>query len=491
MSWGDKKDREDTFRRFVIEESFYGEERKQQLRALSDLSAQAAEIVGELDGEYRKFEGLAGALPVRDAEALAAMAGRAVFYEITAGLIARGDCEPFLDILDAVCRRRGAPCGRADIARAFAAKEPLFRTEGALTRDECGTFWLKLISRLPPAQSASVEGEPEELAGLIALAESFYSEFAGDAALPPRLYERFAEHRLRFSLLTPDTDKLRDAIRRQDFSDYRLTNPYRDLLTASFPEPGRWWSAEKLASMDEEELLAETYRRDPALAVRMWRLLLDAAGERLGDRPAADRLLSLEIAGHCTRYEAWECGGRFDAILDELGRDDGFARQLYQSASLNGYQANLLIACCVRGRVPLMEHLRELLEQSPYLGELWPGGLSKWVLLLPENTLSTKNPRAKRPRTGPAPLEDAREYRCCSVRFEELAAEYAYLCGDPAVVPGDYVRVPFGRNGAERVGRVMRVGLYTSADAPYPPERMKEVLGRAAEPHPQAPRGEN
>ena len=452
-----------------------------------DVRAQMRSVTEAIDREINRFLAMLRALPVA-APQVQPLAERTVFYEITRGLIARGELEPFIQIVDSLRASHAVPCTKEDIAAAFHSETPLFQAEGALTETVCGSFWLRLISDLPASPFGNGEGYPPVLFALFFQAEKFYSDFAGDGAVPLHLDEYFARHHQRYSLLTPDVEGLKDVIRQQRFSDehYRFTRPYRDLLTASFPEAGRWWSCEKLACMEEEELLAAVYRKDAAMAVRMWRLLLDTAGDLLGKKEVADHLLGFELAGHCRRAEAWECGDRFDPILEELARDDRFARQLYQSASLRGDQMNLLIACCVRDRISLMEHLRELLRQNPCLTDSWPGGLPKWVLLLPES--GARGSERARPAAAPCAgafasaeptKDDAREYRYCHVALEGVGTEYAYLCEDSAIMPGDFVRVPFGKGNAERVARVKRVGLYTAADAPCPPEQAKKLLGRA------------
>ena len=71
-------------------------------------------------------------------------------------------------------------------------------------------------------------------------------------------------------------------------------------------------------------------------------------------------------------------------------------------------------------------------------------------------------------------------YHYCLVRFSGSGAALAYRTEDRTLQPGDRVRAPYGRDNAPRTGKVAAVGDYTAADAPYPPERTKLLLGRAA-----------
>ena len=72
-------------------------------------------------------------------------------------------------------------------------------------------------------------------------------------------------------------------------------------------------------------------------------------------------------------------------------------------------------------------------------------------------------------------------YQYCMVQFREKGAAYAYLTGGVPLEAGAFVIVPVGRFGAKRLGRVTEVFICTEQDAPYPPERTKFVLRRAAE----------
>jgi hypothetical protein len=435
----------------------------QQEQARRELREQVRAVAENLSRELDGFLTLLDALP--DGRALRPLAVKTALYEMTAGLIARGELlPPFLDVLGFLCERPDVPCGKGDVEAACSSGAPLYRTAGILTDAECGLFWQKLMTAL--TASPRGDGYPYAQNELLQKAEEFYFDFAGDSSVSLRYCEHFQKHLWELSLFSPDPAKLRETARQRNFSDDPYVCPCRDLMTASFPELRQRWSCEQLAGMDAETLLAAVYEKDAALAVKMWRLLLDAADELLQQPEVARRLLGMEFAGRCRRTKAESCGDRFDPILDELEKDEGFARQLYQSAALGENEAGLLAVCCARGRVSLMERLRRLLADSPFLTDIYPGGMPKWMRLLPADGSREDAPG------------DSREYRCCRVAVG--GGVYAYLCGDPTIALGDAVRVPFGKDNETRVGIVRGLELCTAADAPYPPERMKALLGRAA-----------
>ena len=71
-------------------------------------------------------------------------------------------------------------------------------------------------------------------------------------------------------------------------------------------------------------------------------------------------------------------------------------------------------------------------------------------------------------------------YHYCLVRFSGSGTALAYRTEDRTLQPGDRVRAPYGRDNAPRTGRVAAVGDYSTADAPYPPEKTKLLFGRAS-----------
>lgn len=70
-------------------------------------------------------------------------------------------------------------------------------------------------------------------------------------------------------------------------------------------------------------------------------------------------------------------------------------------------------------------------------------------------------------------------YQFCKVQFKENGAGYTYLTGGISLKDGDFVIVPVGRYGAEKLVRVTDVFICSAQDAPYPPEKAKFVLRKA------------
>ncbi len=82
----------------------------------------------------------------------------------------------------------------------------------------------------------------------------------------------------------------------------------------------------------------------------------------------------------------------------------------------------------------------------------------------------------------PEPAKKSAEigyYQFCAVQFKENGRGYTYLTGGISLKAGDFVMVPVGRYGAEKLARVTDVFVCSAQDAPYPPEKAKFVLRKA------------
>lgn len=80
--------------------------------------------------------------------------------------------------------------------------------------------------------------------------------------------------------------ELEAMVRRWDFTDNE--DAIRDLLLATFPEAAAYDEADDL---DAEELLGAIYEKNPDLAVKMWRKVLDMAQEHLQEPERAEYLV--------------------------------------------------------------------------------------------------------------------------------------------------------------------------------------------------------
>ncbi len=73
-------------------------------------------------------------------------------------------------------------------------------------------------------------------------------------------------------------------------------------------------------------------------------------------------------------------------------------------------------------------------------------------------------------------------YRYCRIHLDGIGMDFYYRTENEALQAGDFVAVPFGRENRERIGQLVSVTLCTAADAPYPPEKTKEILRRTERP---------
>lgn len=152
----------------------------------------------------------------------------------------------------------------------------------------------------------------------------------------------------------PDLAALEDAVARWDFSRYR--DGLRDFLLSAFPELEAGRSGEDLRALDAEDLLNPLWKQSPALALAVWRRVLDTAEARLQD-PAVAEYLLCDLPGNAPGE-----GEARELVLRALEQDEGFARQLFSSAHVGFLQEDLLRA----GKPALREKLTGLLKQNPY-----------------------------------------------------------------------------------------------------------------------------
>ena len=194
---GDYWDRLNSF--LITEDAYQAEEERNAREEQCDAAMADAEVVAvELEAEFEEFVSHLRALELPDGEAPEGEACRVMFREISAGLIARGEIKPFVIVVAALRSRCPAPFTDEELEYSFAWKKPLFEKVGVLNDRECGTFWLKIISRLPSVTDGESGGELDDL---LALAEKFYSDFAGEGAADIDLAGKFAAHRRRFAAM--------------------------------------------------------------------------------------------------------------------------------------------------------------------------------------------------------------------------------------------------------------------------------------------------
>lgn len=87
--------------------------------------------------------------------------------------------------------------------------------------------------------------------------------------------------------------------------------------------------------------------------------------------------------------------------------------------------------------------------------------------------------RQERWQIGSEEIDDATIYTVCGVSLYHTAQPYHYLTDDSTLKIGDSVIVPVGNREAR--GRIVSVGQYLSAAAPFPVSKMKKIKGRTTD----------
>ena len=436
------------------------------------------------------------------------LTGQAFLYALTSGVIEGGlwnrtvvtgsgvtvrrtAYQPFQMLVTAFSRTRKLPCSVDDIRRAALDRVPLFQEEGILQRRWLGRFWAGVISWLPRYSRDKIR--PDALYTLFRAMRECRGIFRGgeDAEQFDREYDALMDCWQEYSLLHPDETQALDALRSWDaahWDEERCECAERDLLMCRFPAEFRGLSIRELENWEAESELSEIYQKDPRLAIRMWRTLLDAAGPALKRQsPPRDDDAEDDEDALCPPPDLAELlvGEMFEVvdqpralipILDEL-EDDAFARQVFQSAYVGIFHENVLNACLKLGRTALRGKLLRLMDENPFRHE-------------PLELDEPEPPQAAEPWCGPVPKAPAApEYTgprtiltYCTVAFPGGGRTYAYLTGGLVLNPGDWVLVPFGPTGAQRKGQIREVLRCLPENAPWPPQLTKTVLGRAGAP---------
>lgn len=83
-------------------------------------------------------------------------------------------------------------------------------------------------------------------------------------------------------------------------------------------------------------------------------------------------------------------------------------------------------------------------------------------------------------RSAAPHVDPPRVYHFCGVTFRESPQRYSYLADGMDLSVGDYVFVPTGPENIPTFARVASIGDYTAENAPYPIEKTKAVLYKAA-----------
>ncbi len=392
-------------------------------------------------------------------DSIAKLAACVVFHEASLALMKSSVTQQARQALNTLCAHDPYRlCKPQKLLDAAKSGTPLFSDEADLSETKCGTFWQRIIAALPPYYD--YDNQPDALDPFFDCVDACFSTFADSDSSRERHNDLMSAFEDQHLLLNPG----------QDPAD---VNPYRDLLAERFPEVTQVWSEEALAELDERDILTHFCKSNPTLTVKMWRCLLDADGVNLHDPDTADRLVRLAMA------EAWDWRANLTPMLDELERDKRFAKQVMQCAYVGVPQKYIFRACVSEGRTQLLESLLTLLKNSSYPQAHW---YRSWDSLQETIEKRKGQMQGRTAASKPATVDDGRSYRYCLVRFDGVSRAYSYLTEDDSIQPGDYVLAPLGQNDYERTGKVERVDLYTAANAPYPPERTKHIIGKTDAP---------
>ena len=369
----------------------------------------------------------------------------------------------------------GRPGERRGVLQAVQAGTVLYDEQFHIgPADTLGTFWTGLIREVLPPFYGGALPEVDGLAGmcldLSKLDDRFrdaeergtlYDELMDADALPRRWEE--------MTVLTPDREKLLPLVRDRDFSVYEWAE--RDLLVAVWPQLADRWPEEDLRDMDPGDILPEIYREDPALAIAMWRLLLDTEEAHLGDRETAEELIGDWL------WEIWLDGEKdpmlLRPILTEMDGSERFTEQLFgKSAYVDLPQLDLLKALHREGKDELVGSLWGRIESK---ADPTDEDFNDFMLDLLSWDTPKGEERASIPpdeTETPAPASDW--YRWCVVRTGPGPHRCTYSTEDLPVRPGDWVEVPYG--STLRQGLVLTVYVSDHPETRWPPEKTRSVL---------------
>jgi hypothetical protein len=351
----------------------------------------------------------------------------------------------------------------------------LFCEEAALSETDCGTFWTELLS-MCPVEDYYNHVDPDGLVDLLSELSSAYAYFGGkkDEEMGEAqdyqnaLEEAYNTHWQNKVLLHPDAERAERLLAQGKFPDYE--DICREILLVEYPEEVPHETAEDFDELSWNDILDDVFASNTAKGIQMWRRLLDIAEPSLKtDAKTAEKLLPdwdwLDSPSH----------DQMLLLLTALN-DDRFVSQLFESASIGRLQLDVLNACRDCGEEKLGQHCLELAVKNPYLEENWEKRFRRVF-----TATSFSKPTKSRAAVTAKPIADAKPddgtvYHYCSVQVQGTRRPYAYLTGGLPIKVGDWVELPFGKDGALRQGQIKAVMDCTRMVAPWPPEQTKTVI---------------
>ena len=443
------------------------------------------EICRCYDGLVIEAQALAG-----EDENITALARKAALYQMLAGFaeeklwgkevsvggsaMARYLYRPYQQLFQILLKNRDVPCSFQEVEAAMEKGDLLFSDIGALTEQVCGTFWQHIMDAIP-FYSGDVPPEPAGLDSTFEAAAACYglTEDSGRAEAFKAAFRHHWQARSRQQLRDFDeqVSAAREALRRWDPSAPEkacllvMLGDERESVERRSPQ-----ELQDVLKFYETDLLYEISQEDPRRAVGLLRRLLDTAGASLEKPEAASYLLGQVLDAFYAYGDTQDTRAFRKEVLNELGKDGHFARQVFCSAYNDELLESLIEDCTLFRRLELKKRLEELLEENPIrrgARQQQPSPIARPVI-------------KKEPAPQAAPADSGRLYRYCQVQFEGVEKPYSYLADEALVWVGDWVEVPFGKGDSPRKGRVISIQICTAADAPWPPERTKHI-GRRLE----------
>lgn len=368
-------------------------------------------------------------------------------------------------------------CSEKALEQAVLTKQSLFSAEGALTQEDCGTFWQQIIAKLPPYYD---EPAPEFANGDVTLQLAPTASPDTEASLHKLLETLFPL----LSFFAGATEKAADQRNNRLLGFFtahwkKLRGEYADPLSfhdcnslnfaRRYPQLRERWTREELEDMDSVTMLSELYRADPEQAITIWRSIAGTDQPLTDPRTAEDFLRELEFVWY---------DGDLRPILELLKKDEAFAKQIFQSAYVDSMLEDILRAAYTCDSPALAEHLFELLKENPLPRRKWTESYEEFEEMMEELSESeeisepTPPPRGK---TSEIP-DDGTIYSYCQIQFPGMKRTYAYLTNELDLQAGDQVYAPLGHTDTPTLGTVMTVENHSRSTAPYPPEKTKKVL---------------
>ena len=319
-------------------------------------------------------------------------AGRAVFHLAVAGILDAGVwwkfvqqggwlyAEPFKffpiqRLLEALCSLHEDILPFSEAKSAVSSGFPPFSSTGLLERFRCGSFYAALIRALRPGDGETLETLTDSLF-------SVYATFTAKAgedydAAAAELHGCFAENFRLIRGIAPE-DFFADAEQEPSDEDEEISDEEAAANDIEIVHPDRFHALllERLPALRtaafadgepfEEQSLADILTfiaaKDGALALSLWRALLDAAD--LTDPGEAKKVLwgLPELRGS---------HGACAPVLDEMEREPALAEQVFHAAVIGSPQRQLLLDCAEAGRTALLRRLWALLGTAPLPEAEW------------------------------------------------------------------------------------------------------------------------